>query len=140
MRKMSRRQFVPVLGACALAFALPAELRPSPRRHRSGVHPTPRAGISAAKVATLTQLKDRPKAVSAFEQVREIPAIVDGIRCQCGCSDGKVYYSLLSCFETPDMMAAECEICQAEARLAYRLHKAGKTLDEIRKGIDAKFG
>jgi hypothetical protein len=37
-------------------------------------------------------------------------------------------------------MAAHCSICQGEGRLAYRLHKQGKTLDQIRAAIDAKFG
>jgi hypothetical protein len=72
--------------------------------------------------------------------VRAIPGILDGIRCQCGCADGKAYYSLLSCFEAPDMMGADCQICQSQARLAHRLHTSGKSLDEIRDGIDAKFG
>jgi hypothetical protein len=48
-------------------------------------------------------------------------------------------YSLLSCFEA-DGMAGHCEVCQNEGRLAYRLHKQGKTLKEIRAAIDAKFG
>ena len=133
----TRRHFVAAL--CGIALG-PAALRAFARHTPAGPHPVPRAGISAAKIATNAQLSQRPAAIPTFALAREIPEVLDGIRCQCGCTDGKVYYSLLSCFETPDMMAAECEICQAQARLAHRLHAAGKTLDEIRKGIDAKFG
>ncbi len=71
--------------------------------------------------------------------VREIPEVVDGIRCQCGCADSPGYYSLLSCYEG-DAMAKGCPICQGQGRLAHRLHKAGKTLDEIRSAIEARYG
>jgi hypothetical protein len=37
-------------------------------------------------------------------------------------------------------MAGHCQICQGQVRLAYRLHKQGKSLDDIRAAIDAKFG
>jgi phosphoribosyl-dephospho-CoA transferase len=37
-------------------------------------------------------------------------------------------------------MARECIVCQGQARLAIKLHKEGKTLDEIRAAIDARFG
>ena len=129
----SRRDFLATVTAAAVLPIRPATLR-------TGPHPTPRRGITASKVATTEQLAGKPEAIQIFELVREIPAVVDGIRCQCGCMDGKDYYSLLSCFETPDMMASQCLICQAQARLVHRLHKAGKTLDEIRRGVDARFG
>jgi len=37
-------------------------------------------------------------------------------------------------------MAQHCMICQGQARLAFRMHGEGKTLDQIRTAIDAKFG
>jgi len=91
-------------------------------------------------VLTKEQLGDEHKdAVAVFDMVREIPQVVDGIRCQCGCSTLEGKYSLLSCFEA-DGMAGHCQVCQGEGKLVYRLHKQGKTLDEIRAAIDAKFG
>jgi porphobilinogen deaminase len=36
-------------------------------------------------------------------------------------------------------MARDCVICQGQGRLAVRLHKEGKSLDQIRSAIDAKF-
>lgn len=104
-----------------------------------GPHPEPRAGITAANVLTTEQLAEWSHAAPVFDLVREIPHIVDGIRCQCGCADSPGFYSLLSCYES-EGMARYCDICQGEARLAHRLHKAGQNLDEIRASIDARFG
>jgi hypothetical protein len=109
------------------------------RGRRGGLHPTPRPGITAANVLPVEQLADHPDAVPVFDLVREIPEIVDGIRCQCGCADLPGFYSLLSCYES-EGMARHCVVCQGEARLAYRLHKAGESLDSIRSAIDARFG
>jgi hypothetical protein len=134
----TRRQFVGLLPATLLAGVTNLR-RGVSASSRLSDHPTPRPGITAAKVLTKDQLGEHKDAAPVFDLVREIPHIVDGIRCQCGCSalDGK--YSLLSCYEA-DGMAAHCQICQGEGRLAYRLNKQGKTLDEIRAAIDAKFG
>jgi hypothetical protein len=37
-------------------------------------------------------------------------------------------------------MAMDCDICQGQARLAYRLHSKGRTLDQIRSAIDSRYG
>ncbi len=102
-------------------------------------HPTPRPGITAANVLPDSELAEYPAAKTAFEAVREIPQVVDGIRCNCGCAEIPGFYSLLSCYEGGGM-ARICEICQGEGRLAARLYKSGKTLDEIRTAIDARYG
>jgi phosphoribosyl-dephospho-CoA transferase len=68
-----------------------------------------------------------------------MPEIADGIRCHCGCAETPGYRSLLSCYEG-EAMARECHTCQGQARLAARLRKSGKSLDEIRAAIDGKFG
>lgn len=101
-------------------------------------HPEPRPGIDASKVLTRDQLADHPEAISAFDQVREIPQIVDGIRCSCGCASREGFYSLLSCYEG-EGMARMCEVCQGTGRLAYRLHKQGKSLKEIREAVDLRY-
>ena len=133
------------LGRCtAVSLAFLAAARPvwaSPRRVAApGPHPAPRPGITAAKMPTKEQLADAPKAEAVFDSVREIPEIVDGIRCHCGCADSPDFYSLLSCYEGEDAMAKACPVCQGQGRLAARLHKEGKTLDEIRTAIDARYG
>ena len=138
----TRRSF---LGACA-ALAASALIRPrvlgadTLRASPLGPHPTPRAGITGAKVLTKEQLGGKPQLVALFDSVRGIPEVIDGIRCNCGCVHYDGFYSLLSCYEGKDAMAKDCAICQGQGRLAARLHKAGKSLDEIRAAIDAKFG
>ena len=134
----TRRLFVASLPGLVFATATAARRGGIPAGRLSG-HPEPRPGITAAKVLTRDQLSDHKDAIPVFDMVREIPQVVDGIRCQCGCAELEGKYSLLSCYEA-DGMAGHCEVCQNEGRLAYRLHKQGKTLKEIRAAIDAKFG
>jgi hypothetical protein len=107
---------------------------------RFNVHPTPRAGITAAKVLKAADLGDADKdVVVAFDMVRQIPEIADGIFCYCGCADMPDHYSLLSCYEG-DGMAQGCQICQGEGRMVYELHRNGRTLAQIRDAIDRNFG
>jgi hypothetical protein len=101
-------------------------------------HPTPRRGITGKKVLTKEQLSGTPALIPLFDSIREIPEVIDGIRCNCGCTDPPEFYSLLSCYEAKGM-ARDCIICQSQGRLAVRLHKEGKSLDQIRAAIDAKF-
>ena len=131
---LSRRRFVATCAATLGAGLVPRAGRAAPTPH-----PPPRPGITGAKVLTHEQLADSPKLVPLFDGVRAIPQIVDGIRCNCGCASMTGYYSLLSCFEG-DAMARACPICQGQARLVTRLHKEGKTLDDIRVAVDAQFG
>lgn len=139
--RLSRRTFLGCLGSALPAFFPVWRRRPAGagRLADAGTHPTPRPGITAAKVLTRDQLSGTPSVIPVFDQVREIPEVVDGIRCQCGCADLEGFYSLLSCYEG-DAMARSCPICQGQGRLAHRLHQEGKTLDEIRAAVDARYG
>jgi hypothetical protein len=89
-------------------------------------------------VLTKEELAKSPKLIPLFDSVRKIPEIMDGIRCNCGCTDPPLLRSLLSCFEAKGM-ARDCAICQGQGRLAVRLHNEGKSLDQIRAAIDAKY-
>lgn len=102
-------------------------------------HPDPRPGIDASRVLPPARLRRHPEAARVFDLVREIPHVVDGIRCQCGCGDMPDKYSLLSCFER-DGMARRCDGCQAQARRVHALHAEGRSLAEIRDAIDREFG
>lgn len=134
---LSRRSFL--LGALAQGTLAPLLLQAFRRAPAPG-HPTPRPGITGAKVLTAAGLGSAgAHLVPLFDGVRAIPAIADGIRCHCGCAELPGMYSLLSCYEG-DAMARICPICQGEGRVAVRLHKEGKTLAEIREAIDAQFG
>jgi len=142
---LSRRGFLTFCASASLVF-LPGRREvptwvtmchaPRPGPHP---HPTPRSDVTAAKVLTEEQLGAWVDALPAFDGVRQIPEIIDGIRCNCGCADDPSFYSLLSCYEG-EGMARYCHVCQGQGRLAFRLHQAGKTLDEIRVAIDARFG
>jgi hypothetical protein len=142
----SRRAFVRLLPGLLLALA-PSRVRTSSHQHcpsggrepRQGGHPEPRKGIDASRVLKREDLASFPEAIPVFDGVRAMPQIADGIRCACGCSEIPGYYSLLSCFEG-DGMATACRICQGQARLAHRLFKEGRSLEEIRSAIDAEFG
>ncbi|MES3035615.1 MAG: hypothetical protein V4813_16555 [Gemmatimonadota bacterium] len=109
------------------------------RAHGPVKHPTPRPGITAAKVLAASQLSAWPHLQQLFDGIRAMPAIADGIRCSCGCAELPEYYSLLSCFEEP-AMATICPICQGAGKLAVRLHGEGQTLAQIRTAVDAQFG
>lgn len=137
----SRRDFLVAFGVVFAGRPWGASALWSAERDelKSAGHPVPRRGITAVKVLRREQLADAADAIPAFDMVREIPEVIDGIRCTCGCAELEGYYSLLSCFEGPDGMAKHCEICQGQGRLAFRMHKSGKSLDQIRKGIDARF-
>jgi hypothetical protein len=114
-------------------FALDRKVGPRP-------HPTPRPGIDASHMLSSDELADFPRARVSFDEVRQIPEIVDGICCRCGCDQSVASYSLLSCYEGKNAMAKWCPTCQGQGRLAFRLHNDGKSLDEIRAAIDKEFG
>lgn len=151
---VSRRAAVRALGALVASLglaALPGQARGSDAcsgpgthrrarthsRHAHAVrHPTPRPGITAAAVLPAGRVPKRLRA--AYDRARQIPEVLDGIYCHCDCAERDGLRSLLSCFETP--MVSSCRICAGQAKLAYELHRRGKSLDEIRAAIDAEYG
>ena len=136
MTVLSRRRFLPLLAVALLARPVRGMAARSSRRKPK--HPTPRPGITAAHVLPDAKLVDR-SAAPVYAMVREIPQVVDGIRCNCGCADLDGFYSLLTCYEQGGM-AQHCTICQGQAKLAYKLHAEGWSLNGIRRAIDAEFG
>lgn len=135
---LSRREFL-ALSCVAMPGTMMSLLRRGPRPIQ-GPHPTPRPGINASKVLKVSEIDGDKDVITAFDEVRQIPEIVDGIRCHCGCAGRPDNYSLLTCYEGPDAMAQHCEQCQGHGRYAFRLRKAGKSLDEIRAAIDDRYG
>jgi hypothetical protein len=105
---------------------------------QGGPHPDPRPDVDGSRVLTADQLTDTPSLIPLFDGIRAIPHIADGIRCKCGCAAAEGFRSLLSCYEGSGM-AVMCDICQTEGRMAIRLHAQGRTLDQIRRAIDARF-
>ena len=138
-RITSRRTFLRSAAAALAAVAAGPRFAHALGRRARGDHPTPRPGITGAKVLTAAELADRPDLVPLFDAVREIPGIADGIRCNCGCATVPGYYSLLSCYEG-DGMARVCPICEGQGRLVTRLRRAGRSLEEIRLAVDGQYG
>ena len=146
----SRRQFLmmPVLAGAVRFDGVLRTLIP-----RGPVtHPDPRPGITSEKVLSAAAYakevrklekddaryeKVLKKVTLAYEHAREIPEVLDGLLCFCGC-DSYGHRSLLSCYEV--VQAVGCWSCKDEAELAYKLHREGKSLDEIRAAVDRKFG
>jgi hypothetical protein len=139
MSQINRRTFIATGLGAFVTVLVTARLAHARRRHDPKPHPDPRPGITGASVATKEQLASTPALIPIFDSVREMPEIADGIRCRCGCADAPGFRSLLSCYEGADAMARECHTCQGEAKLAARLKQSGKSLDEIRAAIDAKY-
>ena len=134
--QISRRDFLHTLPVAAVAAAW---LRPAPLSALIA-HPDPRDGIDGSAVLASTDLAAFGEDVtSVYDMVREIPHVADGIGCGCGCAALPNYRSLLTCFHAGGM-AMGCVICQGEARLAYRRHQEGQTLEQIRRAIDARYG
>ena len=92
-----------------------------------------------SQVAVVLPDADVPRSArAAYAAAREIPQLLDGLRCHCECAARDGLRSLLSCFES--RMPTSCGICRDEALLALRLHREGRTLDEIRAAVDEEFG
>lgn len=103
----------------------------------SGHHPEPREHIDHTHVAPAERYVAYPRVAAIYDQVAEIPHVVDGIYCFCACSEHSGHHSLLDCFH--DDHAAHCDVCLSEAAMAHRMHEDGSTLDEIRTAIDRVY-
>lgn len=141
-----RRGFLAVLPTAAIALA--ALVRPG-RAHAArgarctthdtrhvALHPDPRPGVDASNVVPDDTVPGRLKEL--FDLIRAAPAVVDGVRCHCGCADIPGYYSLLSCYEAPGM-ALHCDVCQAQGLLVGRMARDGAALETVRAAVDEKF-
>lgn len=139
-RSLTRRALLRLVAVAALGTAVPPALRAMPHRTRQREpHPTPRPGYPATKVLAADQLGGDKELVTLFDGIRKIPQVADGIRCSCGCAELPGFYSLLSCFEGKDAMAQWCTICAGTAALVIRLHGRGRSLDQIREAVDARY-
>ena len=136
-KSMNRRTFLTALPLVGAGFSVAIKPETAPFIIE---HPDPRPDIDASEVMSGEQLAVWPEHIQEiYEMIREIPHIADGIGCSCGCKARPTYRSLLTCYY-PNGMAMACEICQGEAKLAYKRFKEGQTLEQIRRAIDARFG
>lgn len=73
-----------------------------------------------------------PEVREAYEVAKEIPGTLAQQPCYCYCQR-QGHRGLLDCFRTEH--AATCNICIREALLAGRMHREGKSVEEIRAAI-----
>ena len=66
-------------------------------RRRPDIRPRGR-GLPQRKSSPPAQLDAATGGTDIFDHIREIPAVADGIRCQCSCADLEDFYSLLTCY------------------------------------------
>jgi hypothetical protein len=100
-------------------------------------HPEPREHVDHTHVAPAARYAAYPRVASIYQEVAEVPHVIDGIYCYCACSEHSGHHSLLDCFH--DDHAARCDVCLSEGTMAYRMHKDGKSLEEIRTAIDRLY-
>jgi hypothetical protein len=74
-----------------------------------------------------------PWQVHVYQQAARIGNVLYQLPCYCHCDRALGHTSLRSCYE--GLHGTECDTCAAEAFLAYRMTKAGKTPSEIRAAI-----
>lgn len=108
------------------------------RRGSGAAHPDPRPDITAERVLPPAFLSDGPGVVEAYAAARNAPQLLDGVFCHCHCARTLGHRSLLTCFESDH--GSRCDICMGEAMLATALAARGRSLAEIRRAIDERFG
>ena len=70
----------------------------------------------------------------AYEVAAKISNTLYQLPCYCHCDRTVGHRSLRSCFESEH--GAHCGTCMAEAFYAYKMRKQGKTVAQIRQGIE----
>jgi len=131
------RSKTPWVVAAVAVMAMAAVLLVA-RSASAGRHPEPRPGITAAEVLAPSTYAGYDQIVRAYEAAQQVPQVLDGLYCHCQCRENFSHRSLLSCFQSEH--GASCDICQGEARMAAEMHRQGKSLEEIRRAVDARFG
>ncbi|MCA0754641.1 PCYCGC domain-containing protein [Paenibacillus sp. N4] len=94
-----------------------------------------------------------PHTSDLYREVHDHMDLMSGVTCYCGCADGTAvetpHDSLLRCYvaEHPadeggvtwTNHSTSCGICKKEMEEVIALSKQGKTADEIREAVDAKY-
>lgn len=76
--------------------------------------------------------KQQPEVERAYQAAQQIPEVLAQMPCYCHC-DRIGHRSLHQCYTTDH--AGSCQICITEALLAEKLHKARRSIEEIRQAI-----
>jgi Protein of unknown function with PCYCGC motif len=130
------------LCAAVLCVLAPAAARAQSHDHAGGGgaksaahHPTPRRDLPADYVVRADNVPERAR--DEYTMAARIPQVLDGLYCHCDCHERDGLRSLLDCFHGD--MGTSCAICQGQVRRAFELHEQGRSLNDIRKILDAEF-
>ena len=74
----------------------------------------------------------------AYKVAAEIPEILAGVSCYCGCMKSEGHRNLLDCFASDH--GAGCAHCVDEALDAHALFMTGASLEEVQNFINHKYG
>jgi uncharacterized protein with PCYCGC motif len=77
-----------------------------------------------------------PWQVETYKEAAKVPKVLYQLPCYCRCDKALGHQSLHSCFEGTH--GAACSTCAKEAVYAYRMTQQGKTVAQIREGIQHK--
>lgn len=77
-----------------------------------------------------------PWQVEIYKEAAKVPKVLYQLPCNCRCDRSLGHQSLHSCYETTHGTA--CSTCAKEAVYAYRMTQQGKTIKQIREGIERK--
>lgn len=124
-----------LLTVLTLSATLQAELAKKPQpAEESKAEATPTAPLPTPLPAEQFQGQVR----EGYKTAAEIPEVLAGLACYCGCDRSAGHRYLLDCFT--DDHGAHCHICLHEALDAHALFMTGTPPDEIRTFIDHKYG
>lgn len=90
----------------------------------------------AAKVLMRPDFIGRVK--MCYMAAKEIPALSQKLFCYCGCDYTDEHTSLLDCYTCDH--SVDCEYCQGEMMMAFKMNRKGATVAEIQKALDLNWG
>jgi hypothetical protein len=75
-----------------------------------------------------------PFQIAAYKKAAQVQILLYQLPCYCRCDRALGHKSLHSCFEGPH--GATCTTCMKESVYAYEMSRKGKSIREIREGIE----
>ena len=116
-------------------------LQAEPTKNVTPVKKSPSVSVTAQPPALPTPLpaaQFQGRVRQAYQTAADMPQVLAGLACYCGCDKSQGHRNLLDCFV--DTHGSTCNHCVSEALDAHSLFMIGTPPDEIRKFIDTKYG
>ncbi|HJX01515.1 MAG TPA: CYCXC family (seleno)protein [Terriglobales bacterium] len=130
------KRIFPLLCVALLAIATSAQFTES---EVPAYHPVPPAkGEKLPVIASSAQLDEMNLKYDfqrrSYEAAAKIPRVLYQLPCYCFCDRSAGHSSLHTCFEGDH--GSHCATCMQEAFYAYQMTKKGRTVKQIREGIE----